>query len=98
MTDVSLNYQDIRDSAKKLDLARTEIDEKLIALQKMIAGLVGSSFKTQTASGRFKESYDQWTTGANNVIKGLEGMSTFLHKAVQTHEDADRGLNSGLSS
>lgn len=96
MSDVSVSYEQMRASATRLDRERDEITAKLQDLNRMIEQLVEGAFKTQTASPRFKESFSQWHTGAKNVIEGLQGMSGFINKAVQSHQDLDQNLSAGL--
>lgn len=96
MSDISVSYEEVRAGAQKLDQGKANIEEQLDGLQRMIENLVQTSFKTQSASPKFRESYDQWTRGAKEAIKGLEGMSQFLNKAVQGHQDLDQSLTSGL--
>ncbi len=98
MADVQISYEEMLASARKLEQARTDIQGQLEGLLKMVANLVQTSFKTQMASERFRQSYEQWDKGAKNAITGLESMSTFLNRAVQGHRDLDSNLTSGLSS
>ena len=62
----------------------------------MIDGLVASGFVTDLASGKFHQSYEQWNTGARNVMAGLEGMSSFLRTAVAQHQQLDQQLSSSV--
>jgi len=87
----------MRASALKLDQGKASIEEQLESLRRMIDNLVQTSFKTQSASPKFQQSYEQWNNGAKNAIHGLEGMSAFLNKAVQGHQELDTGLAGGLS-
>jgi WXG100 family type VII secretion target len=98
MADVSVSYEEMRSSASKLDQGRASIEEQLASLKRMIDQLVGTSFKMQSASPKFQQSYEQWDKGAQSAIAGLQGMSAFLNKAVQGHQDLDSSLTSGLSS
>lgn len=97
MADITVSYEEMRASASKLDQGRTSIDEQLGSLKTMIDNLVQTSFKTQSASPKFQESYDQWTTGAKEAIGGLEGMSSFINKAITQHQELDTNLQAGLS-
>lgn len=96
MSDIQVNYEEVKASASRLDREREEITAKLQELDRMIDGLVQGAFKTQTASPRFKDSFNQWNSGARNVIEGLQGMTAFLNKAVQGHQELDSNLSSGL--
>ena len=96
MSDIQVNYEEVKSSASRLDREREDITAKLQELDRMIEGLVQGAFKTQTASPKFRDSFSQWHTGAKNVIEGLQGMTAFLNKAVQGHQDLDTNLSSGL--
>ena len=96
MPDISVSYEEMRLSASKLDQGRTSIEDQLESLRKMIDQLVQTSFRTESASPKFKESYEQWNSGAKNAMAGLEGMSTFLTKAIQGHKDLDTSLTGGM--
>lgn len=96
MADISVSYEEMRAGARKLDQGRTSIEEQLESLRKMIDQLVQTSFRTQNASPKFQQSYQQWNSGAKQAIAGLEGMTAFLNKAVQGHQDLDTNLSSGL--
>ncbi len=98
MADVTVSYEEMQASATKLDQGKTEIEGQLESLRRMITQLVQTSFRTQSASPKFQESYEQWNKGAASAIAGLEGMSQFLKGAIKGHQDLDTGLTQGLSS
>jgi hypothetical protein len=58
----------------------------------MIDNLVSTGFVTDIASAKFQQSYDQWNSGAKNVIGGLDGMTSFLTAAVDQHSQLDAQL------
>jgi WXG100 family type VII secretion target len=97
VADVSVTYEEMQASATKLDQGKENIEGQLESLRRMIDQLVQTSFKTQSASPKFQQSYEQWNTGAKNAVAGLEGMSAFLKNAVKGHQDLDQGLAQGLS-
>ncbi len=88
---------ELRNSARKLDTGREDIDKQLADLKRMIDQLVQSSFKGGAAPGKFRDSYEQWDKGAKNAIAGLNGMKEFLNKAAQGHDDLDTTLSSSVS-
>lgn len=96
MSDISASYAEMKSGAQKLNQGKTSIEEQLGQLKRMIDQLVQTSFRTQKASPRFQQSYEQWDRGAKQAIAGLEGMSQFLEKAVQGMQDLDQNLSSGL--
>ena len=92
MPNVHVDYQQLQTSASQLQTAQQEIESSLGRLKSMIDNLVASGFVTDQASGKFQMSYDQWNTGARNVMAGLEGMSGFLRQAIQQHQQLDSQL------
>ncbi len=96
MADITVSYDEMRNSVNQLKQGQQDIEGKLQSMKTMIKGLVETAFRTQSASPRFKDSYEQWDQGAMNVIAGLEGMSQFLEQAIASHQDLDSNLSSGL--
>jgi WXG100 family type VII secretion target len=92
MPNVTVDYEQLRSSATQLKSGQQEVESMLTRLKTMIENLVSSGFVTDQASGKFRGSYEQWNTGAKNVIAGLEGMSSFLTGAVDQHQQLDAKL------
>ena len=93
MANVHVDYQELQRSASQLKSGQQEVEGQLGRLKSMIDNLVGSGFVTDQASGKFQQSYEQWNSGAKNVIAGLEGMSGFLQKAIAQHQQLDSELS-----
>lgn len=90
---VHVDYEQLNSSASQLQSGREEIEAQLGRLKTMIDNLVTGGFKTELASGKFQQSYDQWNTGAKNVMQGLEGMTGFLKNAISQHQQLDSQLS-----
>jgi WXG100 family type VII secretion target len=97
MTDVSVGYEGMDSAASRLQQGQEEMTEQLQSLQSMIDNLVGGEFRTQLASPKFQESYEQWNQGATQMLEGLDGMSSFLNQAVSGFQELDSNLSSGAS-
>jgi WXG100 family type VII secretion target len=97
MTDVSVGYEGMDSAASQLQQGQEEMTEQLQSLRSMIDSLVGGEFRTQLASPRFRESYEEWTQGAQQMLEGLDGMSSFLNQAVSGFQELDSNLSSGAS-
>lgn len=95
MVDVNIGYDGLQRAAGQLQSGYSEMTDRLQQLKAMIDQLVASEFRTQLASGRFQESYQQWSTGAQNMISGLEGMAGFLGDVVREYQDLDNRLAGG---
>lgn len=96
MANVQVTYQEMESQADKLTSAQQEIDSYLTNLKGQVDGLVAGGFVTDTASGSFQTSYEEFTSGAKKTIEGLEGMSQFLKKAAETFRNVDTELGSAL--
>lgn len=96
MPNLNVTYQEMRDTGNRLTAGQMEIDAKLSELASLVDNLVNQGFATDTASGAFRDSYTEFTTGARQVIGGLEGMRGFLFQAADTFENADSTLAAGI--
>lgn len=96
MANVNVTYQEMRDAGTQLTNGQMEIDAKLDELSRLVDSLVQQGFVTDTASGAFQQSYGEFTTGARQVISGLEGMRGYLNAAADTFEQADSTLAQSL--
>jgi WXG100 family type VII secretion target len=93
MANVHLSYDQVQRAAGQLQSGQAEIESQLGRLKSLVDMLVSSDFVTDQASGKFQSSYEQWNSGAKNVIAGLEGMSSFLKMAIQRHQQLDSELS-----
>ncbi len=92
MANVHVDYAQLQTSATQLRTGKEEMYSRLTQLQGQISQLVSSGFVTDRASGRFHESYSQWTNGAKQMLEGLTGMSAFLDTAIRSHQGLDDSL------
>ena len=93
MANVHVDYQELQRSSSQLKSGQQDVESQLARLKSMIDNLVASGFVTDQASGKFQQSYEQWNSGARNVIQGLQGMSSFLEKAIAQHQQLDSELS-----
>ena len=95
---INVRYDDLQRTATQLNAGREEMIAQLNKLKGLVDSLVSSGFVTDQASGRFQQSYQQWNTGASNVIQGLEGMTGFLNQAIARHQQLDAELGRAASA
>ena len=69
---------------------------KLTELQTLANNLVGSGFVTDSASGAFQTSYDNFTQGTTQAVTGLDGMSQFLTAAADALSNVDTELGNAI--
>lgn len=98
MTDVNVGYDGVTRAAGQLKTGQSEMSGQLQSLKSMIDQLVTSEFRTQLASSKFQDSYQQWTSGAQNMLQGLEGMAAYLSDVVRSHQELDARLAGGAGS
>jgi len=93
VANVHVDYQELQRTSSQLKSGQQDVEGQLARLKSMIDNLVSSGFVTDQASGKFQQSYEQWNSGAKNVIQGLQGMSSFLEKAIAQHQQLDSELS-----
>ena len=96
MSNINVSYDEMQREANNLVAAKDQIIADLNRLQAQIQGLVESGFVTDQASVRFNESYQQFTTGAQSTIEGLQDLSQYLTNAAQALADTDSQLAAGI--
>jgi WXG100 family type VII secretion target len=96
MANVLVSYDQLQTSASALNSGQQEVEAQLARLKTIVDNLVASGFVTDLASPKFRQSYEQWNSGARNVIAGLEGMSSFLRTAMAQHQQLDQQLSSAV--
>jgi len=97
MTDVSVGYEGMQNAASQLQQRQEEMTEQLQSLQSMIDSLVDGEFRTQLASPRFQSAYEEWSSGAQQMLQGLDGMASYLNQAVAGFQELDSNLSQGAS-
>ena len=75
MANINVSYQDIVAQAQALTRGKEEITSQLNALRNQISNLVSGGFVTDSASGAFQQSYEQFNTGATTTI-GIAWLAT----------------------
>jgi WXG100 family type VII secretion target len=96
MANMNVTYGEMTDAAHRLISGKDDITAKLHELQALVNNLVNGGFVTDTASGAFHSSYEQFTKGATDAVNGLDGMSQFLTKAADTLQNVDSQLAKGI--
>jgi WXG100 family type VII secretion target len=98
MANINVTYGDMKSAAGQLITGKGALEDKLNELQRLVGDLVASGFVTDAASGAFHESYTQFTTGATQMVGGLQGLSDFLNAAADALGDTDTQLASAIRS
>jgi WXG100 family type VII secretion target len=89
MSNVRVSYAEIDEVASRLGHGREEISGLLQSLQQHVEGLISSGFVTDHASGKFGESYRQYTSSTQTVIATLTEMQHFLSQTSSAIREMD---------
>ncbi|MFD1717830.1 WXG100 family type VII secretion target [Georgenia deserti] len=92
MSDFGATYDEMESTATKLDDGKESIDSLLDELQGHVDDLVQEGFKTEKASGKFQDGYDELTTGMKDASEGVSDMAQGLRDMAQAIRDLDDQL------
>ena len=96
MANLNVTYEEMHSAAGKLKAGKAEIEGQLAKLKSMIDGLVSGGYVTDKSSKAFQTSYEEFNTGVNKTIEGLDGMGEYLSQAAKALQDTDEQLASAL--
>jgi len=92
MADFGASYAEMEQVASSLSQARDDIQGQLDTLKGQVDTLLGDDFKTQHASGKFGQGYEELTTGLKNAVDGIGEMGEALRGMMQAIQDLDQQL------
>ena len=95
MSDFGAAYDEMETTASKLDDGKESIDSLLDELQGYVDDLVEDGFKTEKASGKFKDGYEDLTNGLKEASTGVAEMAQALRDMAQAIRDLDDALAGG---
>lgn len=96
MANMNVTYDQMHQAASELRAGQAEIEANLQKLRQRVQQLVQDGFTTSRASGAFDASYQEFSTGAQKTVQGIDGMATFLDKAAEALRTTDEQLASQL--
>ncbi|WP_419818438.1 WXG100 family type VII secretion target [Glaciibacter flavus] len=95
MADFGASYAEMEAMSNKLSAARDDIQGQLDQLKSAVDDLLGNDFKTQHASGKFGQGYEELTTGLKTATDGIGDMGDSLKGMMQAIQDLDQQLAGG---
>lgn len=95
VSDFGATYDEMETTAQKLDDGKESIDSLLDELQGHVDDLVEDGFKTEKASGKFKDGYEDLTSGMKEAADGVTGMADALRQMADAIRDLDDQLAGG---
>lgn len=97
MANITVSYADLEHAASRLGAGRDEITQRFQQLQTQISELVTSGFVTDQASGRFHDSFTEYTSSARTVVEKLADIQTFLTQTAGLMRDMDAQIASRIA-
>ncbi|MGH3721032.1 MAG: WXG100 family type VII secretion target [Pseudonocardiaceae bacterium] len=97
MANVNVTYEEMKDAGNRLKAGMDDIESRLDQLKQQVHQLVEGGYVTDTSSGQFRDSYQEFDTGARKMVHGLEDMNTYLQKAAEAFRQTDEDLSRQLS-
>ncbi|WP_405216198.1 WXG100 family type VII secretion target [Agrococcus sp. Ld7] len=92
MADFGASYSEMESVSGKLDTGKEDISGVLKDLKSQVDTLLGEDFKTQHASGKFGEGYEELTSGLETAIEGISEMGEALRGMMQAIQSLDEQL------
>jgi len=96
MANVNVTFEDMRSAGHQLTTYEQQITDTLKQAQALVKNLVSGGFVTDQASKAFDEKYHEFTTGASQMMEGMDGMAKYLDSAAQSMQETDQGLANAL--
>jgi uncharacterized protein YukE len=90
--DFGASYEAMEAMAKKLDQGKEDISGILDDLKNAVEDLLGEDFKTEQASGKFGEGYNELDKGLKTAIEGVSDMGEALRNMITAIQDTDSAL------
>ena len=94
MTEIKLRASEAREMAARVRSEANAATDQMNSLRSYLSNL-SSSFTGQTATA-FENAFNEWKTGADNMLTGLEGLGDFLNSAASKIEEVDADIASQL--
>lgn len=89
--DFGASYDEMENTASNLDTGKDDIDDLLEKLQGYVDELVEDGFKTQNASGAYRDGYKDLTDGMKEAAQGVADMAQALRDMATMIKDTDDG-------
>jgi WXG100 family type VII secretion target len=96
MANLNVTYDDLRETAQRLQAGKDDLNSKLVELSNLVETLTSNGFQAEQSSAAYRDSFDQFTTGTRQAVDGLDGLSRFLTSAADSLQQTDEGLASSI--
>jgi WXG100 family type VII secretion target len=92
MANINVSYERMGEEARNLRAAKDQIHDQLRQLANRIQQLVSDGFVTDSASVKFHENYQQFTTATTNAVSALEDIAANLDNTARVLQETDQQL------
>jgi len=96
MANLNVTYAEMADASARLLAGKEDLVGRLQELLGMVGALVSGGFVTDSASGAFRTTFEQFTAGATQTVSALDGLAGFLGQAASLLEATDRDLGAAI--
>lgn len=93
--DFGANYDEMESAAQKLRDKKGEIDEGLEEVMSVIEDLTAEGFKTQNASGAYKDAVDELANNIKEANTNVDEMADALVRMADRIRGEDDDMGSG---
>lgn len=95
MSEIKLRADEARDMASHIKSEASAALDQMNSLRDYLSNL-SNSFTGQAATA-FDNTFQDWKTGADQMLQGLEDLGEFLNQAATAIEDTDTQIASQLN-
>lgn len=88
MTDLTLEYAELRRAVADVDHVADELDRGRATLHSSFAGFLGTGWQGDAADS-FRDGWDEWAQGVSDVVDALRSMSALLTDTARSFSDHD---------
>ncbi|HEX6595713.1 MAG TPA: WXG100 family type VII secretion target [Acidimicrobiales bacterium] len=95
MPAIKVTSEQLEAVSRQLDNGREDVSQQLASMEAQVKALVDADWQG-AASASFRDMWDKWHTGANQVKEALAGISQLLAAAARTYRETEDQLSSQM--
>ena len=95
MPAIKVTSEELHSVSSQLKSGSEEVMQRLSSMKSKVDSLLHSDW-AGAASISFKQNYDKWNSGAQQVKQALDGIAQLLGQAAQTYQETEDKLSQQL--
>jgi len=95
MTTLKVTSEQLLSVANQLSAGKEDVEQQLLSLESKVKSLVDADW-SGAASDSFRDLWDRWHTGANQIRDALQGISQMLTETAKAYQATEDQLTSQL--